>query len=287
MICLHTVHTCCTPHAPCFTPAPCWCRSTLARLLRLDVLLLPHSLRAPATPLQDRCLDQRRLRELANIFQAYDEAEARRGSGGGRARAAHRGGTRIRIRVPSSGAPAGCRGALGALGAHGINSSRSMGACMHPTASPSPLLSPPCPARCAPPASRTNPPPLPLIPPPLPLPDLQLCPLPPCEQAAATRTPSRRARPGPARWTSPTRSSRTRAWCCATRPPSTSSCTMCARPGGTLLGAPWGRFGDLSARLLHAAGGLPAVCMLPGGLQPCIFSPPRNQPCCVALRPLT
>lgn len=52
--------------------------------------------------LQDRKLDQRRLRELANFFQPY-EAAARRGSGSGGARAAHRGGTRITIRLPSRG----------------------------------------------------------------------------------------------------------------------------------------------------------------------------------------
>lgn len=52
--------------------------------------------------LQDRKLDQRRLRELANFFQPY-EAAARRGGGSGGARAAHRGGTRITIRLPSRG----------------------------------------------------------------------------------------------------------------------------------------------------------------------------------------
>ncbi len=51
---------------------------------------------------QDRKLDQRRLRELANFFQPYDMA-ARRGGGSGGARAAHRGGTRITIRLPSRG----------------------------------------------------------------------------------------------------------------------------------------------------------------------------------------
>lgn len=51
--------------------------------------------------LKDRKLDQRRLRELANIFQPYEAAEARMRSAS--ARAAHRGGTRITIRVPSRG----------------------------------------------------------------------------------------------------------------------------------------------------------------------------------------
>jgi hypothetical protein len=45
---------------------------------------------------QDRRLDQRRLRELANILQPYEAAEAR-----ARASALHRGGTRITIRVPA------------------------------------------------------------------------------------------------------------------------------------------------------------------------------------------
>lgn len=53
-------------------------------------------------PPQDRKLDQRRLRELANIFQPYEAAEARARSA--TARASHRGGTRITIRVPSHGA---------------------------------------------------------------------------------------------------------------------------------------------------------------------------------------
>ncbi|PRW60598.1 Negative elongation factor B [Chlorella sorokiniana] len=52
--------------------------------------------------LKDRKLDQRRLRELANFFQPY-EAAARRSGGSGGARAAHRGGTRITIRLPSRG----------------------------------------------------------------------------------------------------------------------------------------------------------------------------------------
>ncbi|KAI3429855.1 hypothetical protein D9Q98_010166 [Chlorella vulgaris] len=46
--------------------------------------------------LKDRRLDQRRLRELANILQPYEAAEAR-----ARASALHRGGTRITIRVPA------------------------------------------------------------------------------------------------------------------------------------------------------------------------------------------
>lgn len=59
----------------------------------------------PPPPLQDRRLDQRRLRELANILQPYMAAEARRAAS--LARAAHRGGTRVTIRVPSRGAMRG------------------------------------------------------------------------------------------------------------------------------------------------------------------------------------
>lgn len=79
-------HTHTQPHTP--------VNFNLLGLIRV-VIHLPHWK-------QDRKLDQRRLRELANFFQPY-EAAARRGGGSGGARAAHRGGTRITIRLPSRG----------------------------------------------------------------------------------------------------------------------------------------------------------------------------------------
>ncbi|PSC68506.1 Negative elongation factor B [Micractinium conductrix] len=73
--------------------------------------------------LKDRKLDARRLRELANFFQPYEVAEARHA-----ARASHRGGTRITIRVHSRGAVDDDAESAGAPGAsaHGEEPHREL-----------------------------------------------------------------------------------------------------------------------------------------------------------------